>query len=291
MRLMAAAIVARPADASSRRRRGAGSPAVSVATLGSTDRPSWSSGRRAAELLRRHARACRDRRSRRARGSRRRRPATSGRHHSAATGGCASAFASATSHASSGCSSARPQTTRAFGGAHRRRKSHLRRSRLEQRHLAVGQRRRERNARRAAARADVDRSGRRTARRSAQPAAHPRAASRAHARRSRSAVRPGVATTAREPVSVGKDDDVAIRLRALGRGRRRRRLPSGAGGRPCARPPSSARAPPARPTRRTRSATSIGERLERRLAPGAVAGRVDDDVLASPRRRRGTRSR
>jgi hypothetical protein len=53
---------------------------------------------------------------------------TSARHHSAATGGGARAFAIATPKLSTGCSSARPQTTRAFGGAKRSRKSHLRRS-------------------------------------------------------------------------------------------------------------------------------------------------------------------
>src|SRR5207244_1786066 len=47
--------------------------------------------------------------------------ATSGRHHSAATAGGASAFARATPYVSVSCSSARPCTTRAFGGAKRRR--------------------------------------------------------------------------------------------------------------------------------------------------------------------------
>src|SRR5581483_5003055 len=52
---------------------------------------------------------------------------TSDRQSSAATGGGASAFASARPYASGSCSSARPQTTWAFGGAHRSRKSNLRR--------------------------------------------------------------------------------------------------------------------------------------------------------------------
>ena len=55
---------------------------------------------------------------------------TRGRHHSIATGGSASALATATPNVSSGCSSARPQTTRRFGSSdvQRSRKSHLRRS-------------------------------------------------------------------------------------------------------------------------------------------------------------------
>src|SRR5205807_2175828 len=52
--------------------------------------------------------------------------ATRGRHHSAAVTGGARAFATATPYVSVSCSSARPCTTSAFGGAHRRRKSHLR---------------------------------------------------------------------------------------------------------------------------------------------------------------------
>ena len=55
--------------------------------------------------------------------------ATRGRHHSTATGGGASAFATATPNCSIGCSSARPQTTRAFGNSAETdsRKSHFRR--------------------------------------------------------------------------------------------------------------------------------------------------------------------
>src|SRR5919198_3968076 len=55
--------------------------------------------------------------------------ATSWSDHSAATGGDASAFSTATPHASTGCSSARPHTTDTFGNsrAQRSRNAHLRR--------------------------------------------------------------------------------------------------------------------------------------------------------------------
>ena len=119
-------------------------------------------------------------------------------------------------------------------------------------------------------------AGRRTARRSAEPAARPRAASPAHARRSRSAVSPGVATTASSQ-SLRNDDDVAVRLRALG-------------GRPDARDVLEAQVDDLALDRRHRLellrlarlehplGDPVRERLERRLPPGAVAGRVDDDV-------------
>ena len=80
---------------------------------------------------------------------------TSGRHHSAAVGGCASALATATPAQSVSCSSARPQTTRAFGGADRSRNSHLRRSASSRTTSRSGQRVRERDPGRAATRADV----------------------------------------------------------------------------------------------------------------------------------------
>ena len=70
---------------------------------------------------------------------------------------------------------------------------------------------------------------------------------------------------------------------------RPRGRPSGAGARPCARPPSSARARSARPVARACSALADGERLERRLAAVAVAGRVDDHLLALVRSARDDR--
>ena len=56
--------------------------------------------------------------------------ATNGRQSSTATGGFASAFANATPYVSTGCSSARPQTTSTFGSsaANVSRKRHFRRS-------------------------------------------------------------------------------------------------------------------------------------------------------------------
>ena len=137
MRAHRQAIVARPADASWPRRPGAGSPAESAPTFGITR------GRRSSpERRRRAARETRASWSRSAVSPSQRIAApptrTSGRHHSAATGGCASAFAVATSQASSGCSSARPQTT-----LHVRRRPAAQEVALaplgvEQRHLALG---------------------------------------------------------------------------------------------------------------------------------------------------------
>ncbi len=72
---------------------------------------------------------------------------TSGRHHSAAVGGWASAFATATPAQSVSCSSARPQTTRAFAGANVSRNSHLRRSASSSTTSRSGERVRERDAR------------------------------------------------------------------------------------------------------------------------------------------------
>src|SRR5256885_13584764 len=124
----------------------------------------------------------------------------------------------ATLYASVSCSSARPCTTRAFGGAQRRRKSHLRPF---------------------ASSSVTSRSGSATA--SGIPGAPPpeptsttgpsysdttsnprRESSRSTCRassRSRSDVRPGVSTTARSQASSvnRRDDDVAVRLGALAR--------------------------------------------------------------------------
>src|SRR5919202_5051312 len=145
--------------------------------------------------------------------------ATSGRHHSTATAGGASAFATATPYVSVSCSPARPCTTRAFDGTHRRRNSHLRPF---------------------ASSSVTSRSGSATA--SGIPGAPPpeptsttgpsypdttstpRSESSRSTRRasssSRSDVSPGVATTAASQASSvnRRDDDVAVRLRALARG-------------------------------------------------------------------------
>ena len=136
---------------------------------------------------------------------------------------CASAFASATPNVSSSCSSARPQTTPSVRQlrAQRSRNVALAPLRLEQRHLALRQRSRERDPGRAAAGADVDdrpleRARRASTARSASSSEHRAAPSLG----SRSAVSPGVATTAAsqvEHVSDGRDDDEAVRLGALAR--------------------------------------------------------------------------
>ena len=99
---------------------------------------------------------------------------------------------------------------------------------LEQGHLAVGERRCERDARGATARADIDDRALGAAIRSAARSASSRSAGRASAT-SRIAVRPGVSTTAAsqrsriDPLSrsIGgsprKDDDEPVRLAALAR--------------------------------------------------------------------------
>ena len=155
MRTHATRIVARPADASSRRRPGAGNPSGVGATFGMRTRPSCSSGR-PLRASRRRSRLLRDRRTHRARESLRRRRATSGRHHSAATGGCASAFASATPEALDRLLLGAAPDDRRVRRRPLAEEVTLPALGIEQRHLAFRQRCRERNPRRAAARADVD---------------------------------------------------------------------------------------------------------------------------------------
>ena len=135
-----------------------------------------------------------------------------------AIGGWASAFATATPAQSSSCSSARPQTTRAFGGAQSSRNAHFRRSASSSTprgpatrgpagcpaHLPPNRRRR---------------SGRRNADDRLDSGQRVVEQRLARAARSSSAVRPGVATTARSQASSGEDDDVAIRLLPLAQGR------------------------------------------------------------------------
>ena len=172
--------------------------------------------------------------------------------------------------ASTGCSSARPHTTRAFGGAQCSQEVALAPLRLEQRELALGQRERERDAGRAAARADVD-DGTVDAR---ARASH-RAQRVVEQHRPRLAPRRGSpsAPASRGPRAsqsvCGEDDDVAIRLRPLGRRLDAARTPSASGARPSARPRSSARARRARRSSRTccavrtASASSVARRRSR----------------------------
>ena len=128
-------------------------------------------------------------------------------------------------------------------------------------------------------RADVDDRPVERARRARRPRSES-SSSTAAPRRGRGAPSgPGVATTAASQASSGEDDDVAIRLRPLARGLRRRERPSAARARPCARPPSSARARPARRAS-ARSARAQRDPLERRAAPVAVARGVDRHRLA-----------
>ena len=145
----------RRGGASSRRPCGAGSRAASVLSCGSGSAPQGD-GSSSPAIRAATAATC----SRLAAGPTQRTAAppgrTRGRHHSAAVGGCARAFARATPAQSVGCSSARPQTTRAFGGAHCSRNSRLSPLGLEQHDFASRQRERERDAGRAAAGADID---------------------------------------------------------------------------------------------------------------------------------------
>ena len=214
---------------------------------------------------------------------------TSGRHHSAATGGGASALASATPAQSRSCSSARPQTTRAFAGAQRSRKSHLRRRGLEQDELAIGKRAGERDSRSAVARSDID------------DRALVRRAELARAQRVVEEPAPGGVEIER-----GQPRRLDDRLQpGVKQARRRRgggaRLPRSRSSRPrgararCgrafARRRSSARARPGVPVRRACSALRSGELLEPLAAALAVAAGVDDDLRACPRRRAEHRAR
>ncbi len=157
--------------------------------------------------------------------------ATSGRQSSTATGGLASAFASATPNASSGCSSARPQTTSTFGSAavEALEEVALAALGLEERERSLGKRDGQRDSRRASARADVDHTARRIARRSRErgvrrPGARGRALSAiveaGHARRRDHAPRASARGTpsdmsARERAR--EHDDEAVGLGAFAR--------------------------------------------------------------------------
>src|SRR5579884_4114508 len=247
-------------------------------SFGSTSRPPWSSGSPPASRF-----DTRATRSTSAVSPTKRTAAppgrTSARHHSAATGGGASAFAAATPNESGSCSSARPQTTRAFGGAHRSRKSHFRRS---------------------ASSSVISRSGSETASgMPGEPVPEPtstiapsnrstsgtaRSASSRRIRRAsyneRSAVSPRSATTASSQLSSRLDDDVAVRLRALGE-----RLDAVVVGEAQVHDlPLDRRHrlefDPVEVSQRTLRAPH-GKLLERLAAPLAVARGVHDDLLAS----------
>ena len=171
---------------------------------------------------------------------------TSGRHHSTAVGGCASAFATATPAQSVACSSARPQTTRAFAGAQASRNSHLRRSASSSTTSRSGKRVRERDARRAAARADVDDRSVEALDELATARSESSSEHRARLGRGRDRGQAGRRDDGRQPVvkrGRRRRSDSAPSPRSRSR---RPRAPSAARARSSARPPSSARAAPAR---------------------------------------------
>ena len=221
---------------------------------------------------------------------------TSGRHHSAAVGGCASAFATATPNVSSGCSSARPQTTRRFGQLRGPALEELALAALglEQRHLARREATRRAGCPGVPPPEPTSTIGPSRAATSGTPASASSSSMRRASAGSRIAVRPGVATTAASQRSrsrvasagsvrdVPRDhDDVAVRLGALARRRRPRDRPSAPRGRFGARPRSSARArrgcPSPTPARRSAAraprASSCGARGSRPRRRRSGAGR------------------